>query len=124
MAQALPRAEVVRRFIDESFDPHAPVWVLRWPAGRGTAERLWELPRGLALVGGPPAQLGVVIHRDGPDRYAVRLCWEQTQLSWPAVSRLELLGSCLAPVLKAVGLDLWSLLQQPVAGPRPRQWAA
>ena len=34
----------------------------------------------------------------------------------PALSRLEVLGSCLGPLLAALGIDLWSLLEQPVAG--------
>jgi hypothetical protein len=123
MAQALPRADVVRRFIDESFDAHAPVLVLRWHSA-GPAVRLWDLPRGLCLMGEPPAQLGIAIRRDGQDSFAVRICWGQAQLAWPAVSRLELLGSCLAPVLTAVGVDLWSLLQQPLASGLRHQWAA
>ena len=39
-------------------DRQAPVLVLRWPQD-GPAERLWELPEGLCVVGAPPGLLGV-----------------------------------------------------------------
>jgi hypothetical protein len=112
MIQALPTAEVVREHIDELFDAHTPVWVLRWAKGPGPAERLWELPEGLCVIGAGPRRLGLRIRRESPDAYAVRLLWESTQLSWPALSRVELLASCLAPLLAALGMDLWSLLEQ------------
>ena len=119
MSIALPTAEVLRKYVDETFDWHAPVLVLRWQ--EGPAERLWELPEGLSVVGGPPSLLGVSIRRVAAGTYAVRLLWERTLLAWPALSRLELLGSCLGPLLGALGIDLWSLLDQPSPGKaRPR----
>jgi hypothetical protein len=124
MPAKLPSAEVVRKFVEESFDPHAPVLVLRWPEPAGSAERLWELPEGLSILGKPPRQFGLQLRRQAADGYAVRMVWERTQLSWPALSRMELLGSSLAALLSAVGLDLWSMLEQPVAGARPRVRAA
>jgi hypothetical protein len=41
------------------------------------------------------------------------------------VARVELLASSLAPLFGAIGIDLWSLLDQPApATPRPRGRAA
>jgi hypothetical protein len=123
MATALPTAEVVRKAIDETFDRYAPVWVLRWQDD-GPAQRLWELPEGLCVVGGPPGRLGLSIRPQASGTYAVRLLWERTLLSWPGLSRLELLGSCLSPMLAALGLDMWSMLEQPVTAGRVRPRAA
>src|SRR4051794_1636121 len=109
MAIALPTAEGVRKYVEETFDRHAPVLVLRWQ-DEGPAERLWELPEGLSVVGRPPTRLGVAIRRLSGDGYGVRLLWERTLLSWAGLSRMELLGSCLGPLLAALGIDLWSLL--------------
>jgi hypothetical protein len=124
MVPTLPTGEVVRKYIDESFDAYTPVMVLHWENNTGPAERLWELPEGMCVVGAPPRVLGVRIRRQRTDAYAVRLLWEGTQLTWPALSRLELLGSCLGPLLGALGIDFWSLLQQPLPGTAIRQRAA
>ncbi len=113
MSTALPPAEVVRKYIDEEFDLHTPVQVLRWPGDPAPAERLWDLPEGLCVVGGPPTRLGVSIRRQNGSAYAVRLLWERSVLSWTGLSRAEVLGSCLGPLLAALGVDLWSLLEQP-----------
>jgi hypothetical protein len=113
MVKMLSKAEVDREYIDESFDAHTPVLVVRWEDGPGRGERLWELPEGMCVVGNAPRRLGVRIRRQTEDSYAVRLLWENTQLSWPALTRMELLASCLSPVLGALGIDLWSLLEQP-----------
>lgn len=124
MPQPLPTVEVVRTAIDEVFDPHCPVMALRW-ADHGSADvRLWELPEGMAVLGPPPARFGLSLRRHAADGYAVRVQWERTHLSWPAASRTDLLGSSLAPLLTALGLDLWSLLEQPIPGARPRPRAA
>jgi hypothetical protein len=124
MIQTLPTAEVVSRYVDDSFDPYAPVMVLRWESSPGPAERLWELPEGMCVVGPAPRLLGMRIRRESGDDYALRLLWDSTQLHWPRLSRLEILGSCLAPVLSAMGMDLWSLLEQPLERTRIRQRAA
>jgi hypothetical protein len=124
MASALPAAEVVREYIDDSFDPHAPVRVLRWDGEPGRGERLWELPEGLCVVGAAPRRLGLRIRRQGEDNYAVRLLWENTHLTWPALSRMELLASCLSPVLGALGIDFWALLEQPLLSSRTTRLAA
>ena len=102
-------AEVVRKYVDESFDPVAPVMVLRWDGG----ERLWELPEGLSVAGPGPSRLGLRVRRRDGDRYAVRLLWDRTLMAWDDVSKVEILGCCLGPLLAAIGLDLWSMLEQP-----------
>jgi hypothetical protein len=119
MTQSLPSVEVIRKFIDTDFDPRSPVLVLDWSDSH--SERLWELPMGLCVVSAPPRQFALQARRHEVDSYAVRLRWDGTLLSWPALSRVELLGSCLSPLLSALGLDLWSLLEQPI--PSRRSWA-
>ncbi len=117
MVQALPSPEVVRCYFDAAFDPHLPAMCLRWhqPA---LPERLWELPEGVCLVGPAPQRFGVRIQRQASDVYAVRLLWDRTCLDWVSLSRAQLLTSALAPLLGALGTDLWHLLDQPVsAGP-------
>jgi len=123
MSRTLPPAQVVRKVVDEAFDIHSPVLVLQWSDG-GATERLWELPDGFSIVGGAPQRFGLLVRRHSSDAYGVRMLWDRTQLVWRGVSRLELLGSCLAPLLAAVGLDLWSLLEQPVPSARMHHWAA
>jgi hypothetical protein len=124
MARTLPTVEVVRQFIDDEFDAHTPVRVLRWENEPGQGERIWDLPEGLCVVGAAPKKLGLRIRRVSTDAYAVRLLWDGAQLSWPALSRITLLTSCLAPVLSALGMDLWSLLDQPLPSSRRRPQAA
>jgi hypothetical protein len=124
MARSLPTAEVVRKYIDESFDANAPVQVLRWPGDSAQAERLWELPGGHCVAGVAPTRVGWVIRRSAADTFSVRLLWDRTTLSWPAVSRTELLASCLGALLAAVGVDLWSVLEQRITADRLRPRAA
>ncbi len=85
MASTLPKAQVIRKYIDESFDALAPILVLRWQDTSGPGERLWELPEGMCVVGAVPRKLGLRICRLAADRYAVRLLWEGTQLNWSAL---------------------------------------
>jgi hypothetical protein len=118
MARALPSAQIVRKYFDESFDRSTPVWVLRWDEAPGEADRLWELPEGLCVVGPAPRRFGVRLKRHSEDGYAAYLQWDRSQLSWPSLSRVELLGCCLGPLLSAVGRDLWAMLDQPLAAER------
>jgi hypothetical protein len=124
MPSPLPSVEVVRKSADESFDPHTPVLTLRWADCGPASERLWELPEGLSILGSPPRRFGLHLRRHSADGYAVRLVWGQAQLSWPALSRMELLGSSLASLMKALGQDLWSMLEQPVGAARAKPRAA
>ena len=123
MSRSLPPAQVVRKVVDEAFDIHSPVLVLEWNDG-ATTERLWELPDGFSILGLAPRRFGLLVRRDASDAYGVRILWDRTQLVWRGVSRLDLLGSCLAPLLSAVGLDLWSLLEQPIPSARIHHRAA
>jgi hypothetical protein len=124
MARSLPTAEIVRKYMDDHFDSHSPVLVLRWPADEGQAERLWELPEGLCLAGSAPKRLGYMIRRIEADLYHVRIVWDRSVLSWAAVSRMDLLASCLGSLLAAIGVDLWSVLEQPMPTGRVRPRAA
>lgn len=124
MARTLPSAEVVREYIDEAFDSETPIRVLRWDDEPGRGERLWELPEGMCVVSTAPRRLGVRIRRHDEETYSVRLLWDNTQLNWPALSRMELLASCLSPVLGALGVDLWALLEQPLTARRTTRLAA
>jgi hypothetical protein len=119
-SQGLPRAEVVRCYFDDAFEPHLAALTLRWP-GAEDCERLWELPENLCVAGPPPRQFGCQVHRTGPDAYTVRLLWDRSCIVWPSLRRVQLLASALAPVLAALGTDLWYLLDQPVdpAGAAP-----
>jgi hypothetical protein len=123
MAHALPTPEVLRCYFEESFEPHLPAMCLRWQGGEAPAERLWELPEGVTVVGPAPARFGVSVQRRDADGYAVRLLWDRTCFTWPSLSRVQLLTSALAPLLAALGTDLWCLLEQPLSsgpGGRPR----
>jgi hypothetical protein len=124
MRLTLPAGEVIRQYLDDSFDPATPVWVLHWETGHGPAERMWELPEGICFIGPPPRLLGVRLRRQAEDSYSMRLLWENTQLSWPALTRVEVLGSCLSILLRALGLDLWSMLERPLNRSRSRLRAA
>jgi hypothetical protein len=113
MVQTLPEPEVVRCYFEDGFQPRLPAMSLRWQDA--TQERLWELPDNVCLAGPPPDRFGITIQRRSLDTYAVRLLWNHTGLNWPALTRAELLGSALAPLLGAMGTDLWHLLDQPVS---------
>jgi hypothetical protein len=113
MVQTLPEPEVLRCYFEDGFQPRLPAMSLHWEDG--AQERLWELPDNVCLAGPPPERFGITIQRRALDTYAVRLLWNQTGLNWPALTRAELLGSALAPLLGAMGTDLWHLLDQPVS---------
>jgi hypothetical protein len=113
MPQTLSAPEVLRTWFDEAFNPRLPALCLRWDEG-GQAEKLWELPEGVSIVGPAPRSFGFSARRIDDDLYAVRLLWDQTRLSWPGLSRAQLLTSALAPLLAALGTDLWCLLDQPL----------
>jgi len=113
MVQTLPEPEVVRCYFDNSCPPRLPAMCLRWE--EGSRERLWELPDNVCLAGPPPEHFGITIQRRASDAYSVRLLWNHTVLSWPALTRAELLGSALTPLLTAMGSDLWHLLDLPVS---------
>jgi hypothetical protein len=112
----VPAPEVLRSYVDEDVEPHFQVLCLRWDLDApGLAEHLWHLPEGVCLVGPAPERFGLRIHRNAADRYAVRVVWNRSCLSWTSLTRLQLLTSALAPLLSALGTDLWTLLDQPVS---------
>jgi hypothetical protein len=113
--QDLPRAQVLRCFAEESFQPPLPAMGLRWDAdASGVAERVWHLPDGLCVRGPAPDRFGVAIQRCGEDSYQVRVLWNGLCLSWERLRRVQIMASSLALILAALGTDLWTLLTQPV----------
>jgi hypothetical protein len=115
MVKTLPPPQVLRCYFDDSFVPRLPAMSLRWDSAALGGERLWELPEGVTLLGPPPERFGVSIRRRGEDSYSVRLLWDRTCLTWGDLPRVQLLTSALAPLLGAMGTDLWYLLDQPAA---------
>jgi hypothetical protein len=115
MIQVLAAPEVIRCFFDDAFDPHLPAMCLRWDGSEHDLhEEGWELPDGIHILGPPPERFGIRIQRMDPDTYDVRLLWDRTCFHWQALSRAQLLDTCLSSLLGALGTDLWYLLDQPV----------
>jgi hypothetical protein len=112
--ETLPRPEVIRCFKDTECQPPLPAMRLRWDSCTSGIERLWELPENVSVTGPAPERFGISIERRGEDAYEVRMVWNQTYLTWPALKRVQLLTSALAPLLTALGTDLWQLLAEPV----------
>lgn len=123
MQKSLPTPDIVRRYIEDYFHESVPALSLRWPA-TAAAEKLWELPDGLSIVGAPPERFGFHVQRVGRDIYSLRVLWNQMCLTWGSLTRMQLLSSALAPLLAALGTDLWRLLEQPVPGGKTMSRAA
>jgi hypothetical protein len=120
MVETLAAPEVLCSYFDESFEPPLPAMCLTWEAEEA-GERTWELPEGIVVTSPPPRCFGIDVRRQGGAAYAVRLLWDRTRLTWTAAAREQLLDSALAPLLAALGIDLWCLLDQPLAAePLPR----
>jgi hypothetical protein len=110
----LPKPEVKRCFWVRT-DPPLPAMELVWDADDGGAcEHFWHLPDCVTMKGPPPTSFGITIHRLHNDRYRVRVLWNRVCLSWEDLTRVQIMTSSLAPILKALGTDLWYLLNQPV----------
>lgn len=113
MVYALPTPTVLRRYFDESAGRIVPAFELRWQEGPAQIrERLWELPEHVSLIGPPPQRFGVKLECVGADAYAVVVLWDRTRFAWDGLTRLQLLTSALAPLLKALGGDLRSALEE------------
>jgi hypothetical protein len=98
---------------------------LRWHSdAAGQGERLWELPEGVSIVSPAPERFGISVRRQDNDAYEVRLLWDRTHLTWPSLTRVQLLTSALAPLLGSLGTDLWHLLDQPLPGARKHRLRA
>ncbi len=110
----LPEPAIERCFFDEGFQPHLPAMALAWPGMPAVTGRLWLMPDGSVVPGNPPSRFGIDIHRHAADRYAVRLLWNHTRLSWGSLTRRQLEASCLDMLLRAMGTDFRYLLDQPV----------
>ncbi len=116
----LPRPEVVRCYVEESVNPPLPAMQLDWDeSAPGAAERCWSLPGGVSVRGPAPARFGVTIYRRDDDAYQVRVLWDDLCLSWERLRRVQIMASALAPVLSALGTDLWYLLTQPAPASEP-----
>jgi len=114
MVQALPVPEVLRCYFDEAFEPHLPAMCLRWGEPESLPGLVWQLPEGVSLTGPAPRRFGISVQRLADDSYAVRLLWDHTCLIWLDLTRRQLAESALAPLLAALGTDLWYLLDQPI----------
>ena len=113
MVYALPTPAILRRYFDESAGRIVPAYELRWDEGPfQPRERLWELPEHVSLLGLPPQRFGIKIECVGADAYEVVVLWDRTRLAWDGLTRMQLLTSALAPLLKALGSDLRSTLEQ------------
>jgi len=117
MTKLLPAPEVLHCYFDDRFDPHLPAMRLRWEEGARAVHRVWQLPEGLCFQGPAPESFGISIQRLGPDAYNVRILWDQSAWSWVSLTRGQVLGSALVPLLAALGTDLWYLLEQPLPAP-------
>jgi hypothetical protein len=115
MASTLPSADVVSCYLDDRFSPRVSALRLRWDGpAEGSGERLWDLPEGVCIVGPPPERFGFSIERRAVDSYTVRLIWDRSGFSWTGLCRVQLLASALAPLMHAIGSDLYAQLDGPI----------
>jgi hypothetical protein len=111
----LPKPNVLRCFVEPGCEPLSAM-ELRWSAD--SADRVWHLPDGITLKGAAPARFGVAIHRLGENTYQVRVLWNRLSLHWSDLTRLQIMSGSLAVLLRALGTDVWDLLNQPVEAKR------
>lgn len=114
--EMLPKPAILDSYVESEFQPPMPALRLRWETTVGTTERRWYLPCHLTLTGPAPERFGLTIVRRDVDSYAVRILWDEMNLNWSGLSRVQLLTSALTAILRALGQDLWQLLNQPVNG--------
>jgi hypothetical protein len=113
---SLPKPEIVSCFFDESVEPHLSAMMLKWDAAAPeVSEAVWHMPDGVILKGSAPQRFGVTIQRQGPNTFRVRVLWNHLSLIWDRLTRRQIVASSLAPLLDALGTDLWYLLEQPIA---------
>ena len=109
----LPRPEVTHRYLDTSVTPPLDVMELRWhPDAPGNAERAWHLPQGVCIHGAAPERFGLAVQRRGDDAYKMQLVWNDLALTWNPITRVQIMTSSLALIVRALGTDLWHLVQQ------------
>jgi hypothetical protein len=113
MTSRLPAPEVVRCYRQKAVGTQLPVMALHWPCDDPVGgEQSWNLPEGTSIHGPPPRLFGLRLLRGRGASYSLRLVWDRTTLAWDGLSRDQILGSCLRPLLAALGADLWHLLDQ------------
>lgn len=111
----LTKPEVLGCYFENTAHPHIPAMKLRWDLDApGVADRAWHLPAGVCLNGPAPERFGVTIFRQSDNAYRVRVLWNQLCLSWQELTRVQIMTSALTPLLRALGTDLWYLLEQPI----------
>jgi hypothetical protein len=109
----LPTPTILEAYLDNDSQPPMRAFRLRWdPDAAGMAERTWHLPQHLTLKGPAPERFGLSIVRGGRDTYRVHLLWNHMSLSWARLTRVQILSSALASLLRVLGQDLWQLLNQ------------
>jgi hypothetical protein len=110
------QAQVLSRGLGEAFRPPLPVLTLRWDADApGVADRAWHLPEQLRIDGPAPERFGCAVERLGHDAYHVKVLWNRMCLSWPTLTRRQILTCSLPMILQAVGIDIGQLLDQPIS---------
>jgi len=118
MIASLPTPAILRRYIDASVEPPLPALEVAWDAEVG--ERIWELPEGVCVVGPAPRVVGIKVERGPRDGLSVRLRWDRNFFAWDGLTRVQVLTSSLAPLLRALGHDLDRLLGPPAFPSRGR----
>jgi len=112
---SLPQPEVVSCFFAAELQPAFPAMHLRWNTGvMGLAERTWFFPQKVTLTGSAPERFGVTLQRHDADAYVLKVLWNHMFFSWQNLTRVQILASSLTPILRALGTDLWYLLNQPI----------
>jgi hypothetical protein len=114
----LAEPEVRACEFDDGFHPGLGVMLLCWPEthSRKTGQS-WHLPEGVTLTGAAPVRFGISIERWDSDQYAMCLQWNGTSLRWAALTRADMLATCLVELLADLGTDLHYLLDQPIVRP-------
>ena len=111
----IPDPEVVGCFFADAFDPPLSGMEIAWDFEAPLlGDRVWHLPGGVRLQGPAPSRFGITVVRNGDDAYQLRMLWNGLCLSWERLTRVQIMASSLAPLLGALGTDLWRLLMQPV----------
>ena len=112
---SLSKPEVLRCYFDQAQEPHLPAMELRWDGDDpGHAERVWHLPENVVLKRSAPHRFGITVSRLGANSFRVRCLWDELSMSWATLTRGQIMASSLPQVLRALGTDLWYLLEQPV----------
>jgi hypothetical protein len=115
LSETVAEPRVGACYFEEVFQPRLAAMRLEWPDPFVAQEQQsWKLPDGVTLGGPAPAGFGIHLLRFGPDCYALHLVWNQLHLAWKALTRDQLLQSCLGALLASLGTDLQYLLDQPV----------